>query len=267
MATFSIRDFQTTLRTQGLARSNRFEVFIGVPKALTQMTGEQRVISLFCESTNLPVQTIGIRQQKIYGPTYPRPMTTDYGGEGLSMTFLVDSKMFVKGFFDAWMKAIVQPFTYHVNYQDNYATQIILKQLNEQDKETYIVTIDDAFPRNVSMLEISNTAQNQVHKLNVTFTYRRWNSIHYTQQMINQPSNRAVKTNPISPTPQDFAVLGAVPVPIRGGEDVVPYDASKVIRGTQISASPNQIPLSSPPTPRSQGGDSLDNFFNQLYGK
>ena len=37
------------------------------------------------------------------------------------------------------------------------------------------------------MLDLSNSAQNQVHKLNVTFAYRRWAPDHTITNPINYP--------------------------------------------------------------------------------
>ena len=104
MANFSLKNFQAQVRTGGLARPNRFEVLINLPPALIAQgysTNDSKILSLFCESTNLPMQTIGVKTQRIQGPAYQRPVSVDYGGEGITMTFLIDQQMDIKGFFDA----------------------------------------------------------------------------------------------------------------------------------------------------------------------
>ena len=68
MANFSLRQFQTEIRKRGLAKPNRFEVEIQVPQSVYSAQFSQndsRLISMFCESANLPTRTIGVRQQKI----------------------------------------------------------------------------------------------------------------------------------------------------------------------------------------------------------
>ena len=189
MANFSIDQFQTEVKTRSLARPNRFEIVFPVPKGMTdsEELGDSRLISLFCESTSLPTQTIGVKQQRIYGPAYQRPFNTEFGGEGITMTFLVDGDMDVKGFFDAWLSIIVDPFQYFVYYPDNYTVPIIIKQLDEDDNPIYSVTLEDAFPRSMALMELSNTAQNSVHKLNVTFAYRRWYPYHRIPNAIEYP--------------------------------------------------------------------------------
>ena len=82
MANFSLRNFQSEVLRRGLSKPNRFEILMTVPNALTEAFSptEGKLVSLFCESTNLPPQFIGIIQQRIYGPAYQRPYSVEYGG-------------------------------------------------------------------------------------------------------------------------------------------------------------------------------------------
>ena len=107
----------------------------------------------------------------------PRPYGVEYGGDALTMSFYVDQQMDAKVFFDKWMQLIVNPNTYNVNYMRNYTTNILINQLNEADDVVYRVALEDAFPRSMNMLELSASATNQVHRLNVSFTYRRYSTL------------------------------------------------------------------------------------------
>ena len=171
MSNFSLQEFKSEVNSRGLAKPNRFEISIYMPAAAGI---NSRIVSLFCESTNLPQQTISVKQQRIYGPAYQRPFGIDYGGDGINMTFLLDREMKIKTFFDGWMNRIIHPTEYYAFYENTYVSIIHIDQLDEKDNITYSVKLENAFPRSLSMLELNNTAQNQVHKLNVTFAYRRW---------------------------------------------------------------------------------------------
>lgn len=189
-AQFSPQTFITNVNKLSLAKPNRFEVHILFPRSIAEsvgITGGENIISLFCENANLPVQNVGVKQQKIYGPNYQRPVSIDYGGEGIPMTFLVDGKMNVKSVFDIWISKIVDPIQYFVYHPSSYTSQIKIMQLDEQDNIVYSVILEDAFPRNVGMLELNHSVQNQVHKLNVTFAYRRWYPIHDLAKDITYP--------------------------------------------------------------------------------
>lgn len=199
MSNFSLQQFKSEVNRRGLAKPNRFEIAIYMPAAAGV---NSQIVSLFCESTNLPQQTVNVKQQRIYGPAYQKPFGIDYGGDGINMTFLLDREMKIKTFFDNWINRIINPTEYYVYYENTYTSTIYVDQLDEKDNVTYSVKLENAFPRSLSMLELNNTAQNQVHKLNVTFAYRRWMPMNITSNEIRTNPNTSFdirKNSPITP--------------------------------------------------------------------
>ena len=174
MSNFSISNFISEVNSRGLARPSRFEVFILPPPGLGALTGSGRFVSLMCESASLPAMSISTKPFRIYGASYQRPVSSEFNGDGITLSFYIDNQMEVKSFFDAWMFKVVNPNSFNVSYQKEYVSQIKIAQLDEQNNETYSVYLEDAFPRAVNMLDLNMGATNQVHKLNVTFAYRRW---------------------------------------------------------------------------------------------
>ena len=175
---FNLSQFIGAVREDSLARVNRFEVFINAPKSLTfKNKSNAGAVSLYCEMASLPPVNISTKSFKIFGPTYQRPFSAEYGGEGISLTFHVDRDMKVKNFFDEWTSKIVDPDTGFVGFQEDYISTIRLRQLNEQDEVTYELELEEAFPRSVNLLELNNSAQNQTHRLNVLFAYRYWKDV------------------------------------------------------------------------------------------
>lgn len=187
----------------GLARNNRFEVLINAPRALRDRYSDSFLASLYVEQVSLPMLGINARAQRIFGPAYHRPISSEYGGEGIAISFHVDRDMRVKKFFEDWMHAIVDPVTFTVGYQEDYITDIYIRQLNEQDNITHEIKLIEAFPRNMNLMELNNNASNQTHRLNMLFTYRYWkNSQQATLQLTNTPR---IITNPQVPS-EDFRV-------------------------------------------------------------
>ena len=127
---FSLDAFRSTVFNESLARTNRFEVMIIPPLALSAV-GE--LPSLYCETASLPMLNINTKSHKIFGPAYQRPMTSDYGGEGMSFVFHVDRDMVVRKYFEDWMHLIVDPNTFGVSFQEEYITSILIRQLDEQN--------------------------------------------------------------------------------------------------------------------------------------
>jgi hypothetical protein len=206
MSTFNLEKFVSEVKRTGLARVNRFEIQINIPTGLQTNLGSPqnitnenaRLVSLFAEVSNLPPLSINVKPFKIYGPVYQRPTGIDYGGDGIAMTFHVDRNMKVKKFFDDWMESIVDRDTFNVSYERDVVTKILIRQLDEKEKTTYEIELEDAFPRSYSMMELNNSAQNQTHRLNVVFAYRRWRR---TDNPINQETNQAFPLTPITIKP------------------------------------------------------------------
>jgi hypothetical protein len=131
-------------------------------------------INLFCEAASLPPQIVGVKAQRLYGPTIYKPFGVEFGGEGIPLTFYTDRRMNVKAFFDAWVSKIIDPYQFFVYYREEYAVDMRIFQLDDQNNVTYAVKIIDCFPRSVTLMELNSGNQNQVHKVNVNFAYRRW---------------------------------------------------------------------------------------------
>ena len=190
---FQLSNFQREVLGRGLARTNRFEVIIPRPAIINRRTaqtginggivGGERIgtstippqrISILCEQAAFPLFNINVKPYRIYGTPYQRPVTSDYGGDGLPMTFHVDRAMTVKRFFEDWGRFIINKDTFNVAYQDQYAVDIEIYQLDEFNKRTYGVKLIEAFPRSQNQIELNMGAQNQTHRMIVLFSYRKW---------------------------------------------------------------------------------------------
>jgi hypothetical protein len=174
VAAFRLQDFIAQVKTKGLARVNRFEVIITPPPGINANYLEFNKISLLCEVSNFPPINLSVKPFKIFGPSYQRPITSEYGGDGISMTFHVDREMKVRKFFDDWIESVVDRNNFTVAYQSEYVTKILIRQLDEADNVNYEIELQEAFPRSITLMDLNQTAQNQTHRLNVIFAYRYW---------------------------------------------------------------------------------------------
>ena len=203
MEGFNLERFKTEVLTKGLARQNRFQVIINVPPGLQPPYSKyNNLVSLFCEETNFPPLIATAKAYRIYGPAFQMPISAEYGGEGISMTFYVDREMRVKRFFEEWIHTIVEQNTFLLNYRNSYATDgISIHQLDEKDNITYTCKLIDAFPRSINLMPVNNSIQNQVHRLTVMFAYRYWeSSIKSRPSPIQPPAPPTQQTLELQPT-------------------------------------------------------------------
>jgi len=222
MSNFNLNNFMTEVRRSSVSRSDRFEVQITPPATLQGFTKDSKLVSLYCDITNLPGMSVSTKGLKLYGPAYQRPISSEFNGEAINMTFYLDRDMNVKAFFDAWMFKVVNPNSFNVSYSQDYIAEIKISQLNENDDETYAIYLEDAFPRAMSLVDLSAGAVNQAGRLNMTFAYRRWFSTHpsYTgskaktsfNPLLEDPmTNRLINPNTVSRKPPTGAGAGNRP--------------------------------------------------------
>jgi len=180
MSDFNLNNFITKITKTGVAKTNRFEVRISPPEALQEFKNDGELVSLYCDISNLPGMSVITKGLRLYGPAYQRPVSSEFNGEAINMTFYLDRDMRVKAFFDSWMFRTVDPNSFNVNYAKDYIAKIKISQLDENDKPTYSVYLQDAFPRAMSLVDLSAGATNQAGRLNMTFAYRKWYAEHKT---------------------------------------------------------------------------------------
>lgn len=195
---FSVENFIGTVKANDLARQNRFIVEIG----------GSSFVSLMATATTFPLLSINVKSHKIFGPAYQRPITSEYGGDGVTVTFLVDRDMNVKKFFDSWTQSVVAP-TGGVSYQAEYVRPVSIKQLNQQDQVVYTVELIEAFPRNVNLMSLNQAAQSQVHTVDVLFAYRYWRTQSEAPGLTSVSS--IIPPVPLLPTPRRFTWDGSSP--------------------------------------------------------
>jgi len=172
MSAFSIENFKSEVYGRyGLAKTNRFEVFIIPPPRLLQYG---RQVSIMVEQAYFPFLNIGVKPHRIFGPAHQRPVNVDYGGDGVNLSIHVDGNMQVKKFFDDWSHLVVNSNDFTVNYQENYSSIVTVRQLNDLGKVTYEATLYEAFPRNVNQMALDNASQAQTHRVHVLFSFRYW---------------------------------------------------------------------------------------------
>mgnify|MGYP001379041714 CR=1 FL=1 len=175
IANFNLRQFQSLVKTKGLATPNRFEAFIVPPPALSQFTSlEYQELSLLCETIAIPPLTMTLSELKIFGPTYKRPKQLEYGGEGIPITFHLDQKMNGRKLLEDWFFSIVDSRSGLVDYPKNYYSTITLRQLDRVNNVVYEIELIDVIPRGLNITELDNQSQNMTLRMNVMMAFRKW---------------------------------------------------------------------------------------------
>lgn len=148
----------------GLARTNRFTIVIaGI---------NDRDIPILCESVTLPGKNISTSEYHSGEQTLKHPYT--YIDSEVSMTFLLTNDYSIRKIFDVWMEDIISTSTYRLNYKKDYAKNIFITQQDSKNNDIYTLELESAFPINMSQIDLSNSDENNISRLTVTFAYDKY---------------------------------------------------------------------------------------------
>lgn len=196
----------------GLARPNRFQVVLPIPKYISQFVGNglleqilnlpnsvfsdvtsrvlgettsrsynpsiSRYLALQCETAELPGKSLNTETIQIYGPTYEIPYQAAYTETAL--TFICTNEFYERKLFDTWLEAIVPTDTNNVRFskgENTFLTNIKIVQYDDFIKQIYAVELIDAFPKSIAAQPLS-WSDDGFHRLTVQFSYKRYKTIY-----------------------------------------------------------------------------------------
>lgn len=175
--TANLNDFVSKLKTNGMARSNRFGVLIGVPQLLTRQSVDPSAIVpelfMFCESAQLPGMNISTTQARTFGEYREMPYERLY--DAVNLSFYNDAGLNIKSFWEQWTNSIQNPYTRNMEYYNDYTGQVDIFVYDTINAARYVVTLYEAYPKTLASVEL-NQAGRDILKTTVTLQYRYWRS-------------------------------------------------------------------------------------------
>ena len=172
MSAKKLKEFISQVKNGGVARPSHYIVEMFTPGCLTgyePVSSNLERIALFCDRTEIPGVNLDTVPNRSYGEI--REVVFDKKYDPLQMSFYVDNDFLVKNMFDAWMDCIFNPFTRHLGYSRDYTTKFRILVQDVDDKDRYIVTLHEVYPKTIAPIELSYESRD-VMKLNVTFAYK-----------------------------------------------------------------------------------------------
>jgi|TARA_R110000744_G_scaffold245244_1_gene362014 hypothetical protein len=169
--TNTIDQFKSIIgKRNGLAKSNRFNVFMNPPQSLYRANelDELRDLNVMCESCSMPGRQIQTFDMKYFRQDIKTPQ--GFINEDISFVFNLTNDFFIKRLFDDWTNLIIDRESYKLNYSSVYKRSVEIYQLDSQNQITYKVELKNAFPVSVQAVELGN-ANGDVQQVTVEFTY------------------------------------------------------------------------------------------------
>jgi len=187
MLPISPDDFKSTInKRDGLARPNRFAVYMHIPVLSLSLSNtiinlfkgdpwhkgsinNPRDISVLCETTGIPGIDVGTTESA-YG-IKRRKLPHSFDQQDITFTFHLTNDYFSRNFLNTWMNSVINKLDATINYKSAYASDIIIQQLDGNNKPVAGVKLYNAYPVSVQEISLSNANDNSFNTISATFTY------------------------------------------------------------------------------------------------
>lgn len=161
------------------ARAAKFRCFINIPGK-----SNNTVIDTLCKSSSFPGKAVDTIDFKHKGKSVLVPGQEKYTQQWV-LTFYLEEEHDTRRAFEDWMRSLnyesYSGESYSPLSKDTYSVLMGVSQLNyDMDKEVIQYILHNAFPIEISQVELSSDSINNVLEYTVTFAYS-----HYSTQMIS----------------------------------------------------------------------------------
>jgi hypothetical protein len=188
----------------GLAPQNRFAVYMALPlisfdpqdliaKVFNQgaNTGggllginDPRDVSILCDSVTMPGRQIATNDLQNNLLAVKMPYT--YMNDDVTFSFHITNDHFMKKYFEKWFNQIVDRRSMTIKYKAQYATDVIIQQLDQRDVPVYTCTLRNAFPTTIAGYEVTNSGENQTQRMQITLAYDDWYEEGFVESILSK---------------------------------------------------------------------------------
>jgi hypothetical protein len=169
---FSISRFRETLGTG--ARANLFRCFLTPPADLADPNGiftDESKFSFLCRSAAIPAMSIGVIEVPFRGRRVKVPGDRTFAD--WTVTVINDERQQMRKIMDQWMKLIINPDG-EVALRDSdsdYRSTITIQHYRGDGTVSRIYNLFNAFPTDVSAIDLSYDTTDAIQEFTVTFQY------------------------------------------------------------------------------------------------
>ena len=178
---FDIGEFLSDITKHGVSKPSQFDVVFTRPSKFSGPPFSAEHLSFRCETAELPGRQVATTPYRIYGATHP--VAYNHTNLPINLTFLCSEFLSEKVYFESWIEYIAGLTSnkpddtprMNAQYYDNYVADMEIHQFQmNQNTKIYSAKFIEIFPINVLPLTLDRKLQNEVHKVQVTFAYKRW---------------------------------------------------------------------------------------------
>lgn len=185
-------DFLSKFR-DGVSRPNRYRVEFTLPRGvglgageigvnddaragnitqLQQYFNQNGAIDVKCHTMTMPQRSLLTTEQRQNSAPFRTPYSATY--DPVTFSFYSDPYLDTRDYFEVWQSAVVNLGTNTMNFYDEYVSDIKMVMLDMYGNDAYRVTLYEAYPLNVGMVDASYSQVNTLTTCTVTMAFKSW---------------------------------------------------------------------------------------------
>jgi hypothetical protein len=187
----TLADFTSKVKTEGLAKSNRYVVVMTLPPILAGIPGVAQAMALYTTEVQIPGVAIEGTAVNTGLHTILNPTTLNF--DPCNISFYDDGDFVLKQFFDVWVSNIINFDDKVISWKDDYVATMEIHRLDEQNNMKYKIKLHEVFPVSIGAQSLAYGA-GRITTQPITFKYTRWT----TEQIDNSSQRRSGGLNATS---------------------------------------------------------------------
>ena len=173
--------------SNGLASPNRFSVELPDVSGMTSPNALSDVIapvgmenvSILCTSAQMPGKQLNVMSREIGIGT--KSVANGQVFTAVNLSFYLTNEYEIRKYFQYWMNCVVtqdENDAMYAGYYNNYVKDVTIHQLERGNDavtdSVYSVTLVDAFPTQMELLQLNNQAQTTAMEMTVSLAYKTY---------------------------------------------------------------------------------------------
>jgi hypothetical protein len=205
-------EFLSSISQEGVAKTSHFRFTAGV-KEDGNFPDIARLLSIRCETTELPGRQLVTNDSRVYGPSYKTTHSVVY--QEITLSFVETSNFVIRSFFETWLNSIFSVGNNLLSYPnatrfDCFLTQYDVMFDDKDDEDTTKTgkstptgglrriaewTLKNSFPTAINQMPVS-WSEDGIHRTTVTLAFE-----YYILWASHMPTPKSAEGNISNPFP------------------------------------------------------------------
>lgn len=202
------RDFLAHFE-RGVARQNRFRVEFNLPRGVSASAPGVNMdavegnigrlqsyfnqgrgsVNIKCHTATFPQRSLLTSEQVQNSAAFRVPYSASY--DPVTFSFYADSDLDTRDYFDVWQSAANNFQNNTMNFFSEYVSDVNIIALDVLGNDTYGVTLYEAWPMNIGVLDYSYANMDSFQTTIVTMSFKSWLPTYGGKTMNSVGTNRS----------------------------------------------------------------------------